>query len=159
MHVRISILSLALLSGTFGCASVPPSGSLPHTVAAQASKALDATVAGRPALVSLWATWCEACTAEFGALNRLDARTRGGPGVIVGIAVGEPQAKVAAYVRDRGLHYAQVVDEDFVLADALGEHRVPATLVLDRAGRVIFRGGALDEEALRAFQIVTDPAQ
>ena len=62
---------------------------------------LDEIARGRPALVSLWATWCEACAREF---------------------------------------------------DALGQNRVPATVVLDREGRVVFRGGVFDEAALAAFR-------
>jgi peroxiredoxin len=120
--------------------------------------ALGAARAGRPALVSFWATWCDACAAEFGALNRLDTDARRRRGVVIGIAVGESPEKVAEFVRGRGLRYAQIVDEDFKLADALGERRVPATLVIDRAGRVVFRGGSLDEQALHAFEVAEDEA-
>jgi peroxiredoxin len=113
---------------------------------------LDQAAAGRPALVSFWATWCEACATEFDALNRLDARVHGGGGVVIGVAVGEPREKAAAFAREHGLRYAQLVDEQMTLADALGQKRLPATLVLDRQGRVIFVGGALDEQALAAFR-------
>jgi len=43
-------------------------------------------------------------------------------------------------------------DGEFKLSDALGQRRVPATLVLDRGGRVVYSGGALDEQALAAFR-------
>ena len=39
-----------------------------------------------------------------------------------------------------------------MLADALGQRRVPATLVVDRSGRVVYRGEALDEGSLAAFR-------
>ncbi len=113
---------------------------------------LDTAVAGKVALVSFWATWCDACVAEMDALNRLDARARQSGGVVVGVAIGEPREKVAAFAREHGLAYAQLVDEELKLADALGQKRLPATLVLDRAGRVVWSGGALDERALSAFR-------
>lgn len=113
---------------------------------------LAAAVHGRPALVSLWATWCEACTTELDALNRLDARAKERGALVVGVAIGEPRERVAEFVATRGLNYAQLVDEDFHFADALGERRVPTTLVVDRAGRVVYVGGALDEGALAAFR-------
>jgi peroxiredoxin len=108
---------------------------------------------GRAAVISLWATWCDACTAEMSALKRLDAQagTRG-DAVVLGIAVGEPHATVAAFAHERGLDYARLVDEDFRLADALGQRRVPATLVVDRSGHVVYRGGALDAAGLAAFR-------
>ena len=109
---------------------------------------LEQAAGGRVALVTFWATWCEACATEFDALNRLDDRVRDRGGVVIGVAVGEPRKKAAAFARQRGLRYAQLFDEKLALADALGQKRLPATLVLDRQGRVVFVGGALDERAL-----------
>jgi peroxiredoxin len=116
------------------------------------STRLEQAAHGKVALVSFWATWCEACAAEFDALNRLDDRLRGSEGLVIGVAVGEPREKAAAFARKRGLHYAQLVDEDLALADALGQKRLPATMVLDRQGKVVFVGGALDEKALAALR-------
>lgn len=107
---------------------------------------------GKPALVSFWATWCEACLTEIDALNRLDARARETGGVVIGVAVGETREKAATFAREHGLKYAQLVDEKLALADALGQRRLPATMVLDRQGRVVFTGGALDDRALEAFR-------
>jgi peroxiredoxin len=108
---------------------------------------------GRVAVVSLWATWCEACVDEIDGLERLQAQADArGDAVVVGVAVGERRETVAAFARKRGLLYARLVDEDFRLADALGEARVPATLVVDHDGRIVFRGGALDSAALTAFR-------
>jgi peroxiredoxin len=113
---------------------------------------LDEIAHGRPALISLWATWCEACAKEFDALARLHEATRHAGAAVIAVAVGEPHAQVAAFVQRRALPYAQLVDERFQLADALGQNRVPATLVLDRDGRVVYRGGVFDEAALAAFR-------
>jgi peroxiredoxin len=113
---------------------------------------LDEVTRGRPALVSLWATWCEACARELDALTRLHEATRNAGAAVIGVAVGEPHAQVAAFVQRRGLPYEQLVDERFQLADALGQNRVPATVVLDRQGRIVYRGGVFDEAALAAFR-------
>jgi peroxiredoxin len=107
---------------------------------------------GRAALVSLWATWCDGCEREMDELNRVDAREAPGEAVVIGIAVGEDREKVADFVRRRGLRYVQLVDEDFAFADAVGERRVPATLVIGRDGRIVFRGGALDAKSLAALR-------
>jgi peroxiredoxin len=108
---------------------------------------------GRVALVSLWATWCESCGKEMDALNRLDAKTAAGrDAVVIGVDVGEEPGKVAEFARKRGLRYAQLVDEDFAFADALGQRRVPTTLVVDRHGRIVFRGDALDGRSLEALR-------
>jgi hypothetical protein len=91
------------------------------------------------------------------ALNRLDASTAsGGDAVVIGVAVGEPRETVAAFVRRRGLRYTQLVDEDFRFADSIGERRVPTTLVLDREGRIVYRGDALDTRGLDALREAVD---
>jgi peroxiredoxin len=108
---------------------------------------------GRVALVSLWATWCEACNREMDALNRLAVKAAAGrDAIVIGVNVGEDPEKVAEFARRRGLHYAQLVDEDFAFADALGQRRVPGTLVIDRDGRIVFQGEALDEKSLDALR-------
>lgn len=108
---------------------------------------------GKVALLSFWATWCDACDKEMDALNRLHAKTaEGGDAVVIGVAVGEDREKVAAFARRRGLRYAQVVDEHFALADALGQRRLPATVVVDRKGRIVYRGEALDAGSLEAMR-------
>lgn len=115
---------------------------------------LRAELAGHPGLVSLWATWCDTCLAELGALTRLAPRAAEKGAFVIAISEGEDRATVSAFVKNRGLAYAQLLDERFALSDALGTRRVPATLVLDREGRVVWRGAALDEAALQALDRV-----
>ncbi len=164
--VRAARLLIALAACACGAAPVaaPAAGSAPVAVLAPlplpsvglttlgGDRAEVAGLArGRVALVSLWATWCEACDKEMDALNRLDARA-GADAVVIGVAVGEERGTVADFVRRRGLHYAQLVDPDFAFADAVGQRRLPATLVVDRRGRIVFRGEALDGASLDALR-------
>jgi peroxiredoxin len=113
---------------------------------------LEATAGGKVALVSFWATWCEACLKEIDALNHLEARVHAGGGMVIGVAVGETREKTAEFARQRGLAYTQLVDEKLSLVNALQQKSLPATLVLDRQGKVVFKGEALDEKALAAFR-------
>jgi peroxiredoxin len=125
----------------------------PVTTLEGAQTDLGRVVKGRVALVTFWATWCNGCEKELDALNRLSERTAArGDALVVGVAVGEPRATVDAFVRRHGLRYTQVLDEDFRLADALGQRDVPATLVVDRTGRIVYRGDALDGAGIVAFR-------
>jgi len=155
------LVVLVLAAGACGAPETPrASSSSPVQVPAVSLSTLagDHTVLarladGRVALVSLWATWCESCGKEMDALNRLDATTAAGrDAVVIGIDVGEEPGKVAEFARKRGLRYAQLVDEDFAFADALGQRRVPSTLVVDRHGSIVFRGDALDGRSLEALR-------
>lgn len=140
-------------------AAPPPVTAVPSvmlTTLEGSPERLDAIVHGRVAVVSLWATWCEACAGEFAALGRLAEQAEARGATVVAVAVGEPHGQVAKFVAWRGLRYHQLVDEEFRFADALGQRRVPATLIVDRAGRVVFAGGALDETALAALRTALD---
>jgi peroxiredoxin len=121
------------------------------------STALPTFLHGRPALLSFWATWCDACADEVPSLNRLWAETRThGDAVVVGIAVGDERDRVVEFTRRHAITYPELVDGEFHLVDALGERRVPTTLVVDRAGRIVFRGHELDAASLQAFRCASD---
>jgi thiol-disulfide isomerase/thioredoxin len=121
---------------------------------------LPSVVRGRVALVSFWATWCEACDGEMAALSRLEQRAQARQdALVVTVAVGETRDAAVEFARRRGLAGVQLVDEDFRLADALGQRQVPATLVVDRQGRIVYRGGALDAAGLAAFRGALDEPQ
>ncbi len=115
------------------------------------TESLPALTRGRPAIVALWATWCTTCARELSELDRLQARV-GADALVVGVAVGEPYEHVAEYLRTRRLAYAQLVDEEFKLSEALGARRVPSTWVVDRNGTVRYAGGSLDARALDALR-------
>ncbi|MFO0737706.1 MAG: TlpA disulfide reductase family protein [Labilithrix sp.] len=116
------------------------------------SEELTRALGGRPALVSLWATWCDACQKEMPDLAQLDTWAKEHGGVVMGVAVGEPVEKVKTFASAHRMAYPILVDEDFRLADALGEKKVPTTLVIDRTGRIVFTGGALDDRSRKAFE-------
>jgi cytochrome c biogenesis protein CcmG, thiol:disulfide interchange protein DsbE len=138
-----------------GAASAPDGAAAAATVGLVDSAGRDATLSkvlgGRPSLVSLWAPWCEPCVRELPVLEKLSHDVASCGGAVVGVAVGEKPASIAEFARARALTYPQLTDEPFTLADALGQRRIPATVVFDRAGRVVFAGEGLDARAFAAF--------
>ena len=91
------------------------------------------------------------------ALVRIDGWARAHGGVVLGLAVGEEIDKVATYASEKHLPWLVLVDEEFHFADALGEKRVPTTLVVDREGRIVYAGGAVDDRSLAAFRKLVAP--
>lgn len=114
----------------------------------------------RPALVSFWAPWCESCVREAPALQQLSRQAGACGAAVVGVAVGETPQTVERFTHDRRLDYPQLTDPDFHLADALGQRRIPATLVLDAQQAIVYSGDALDVAAIAALKrvIATAPA-
>jgi thiol-disulfide isomerase/thioredoxin len=143
-----------------GCATAPAARApVTHSLPSVSLRTLDdqpaqleKVLAGRVGLISLWATWCEACRDELDALSRLADRAGPRGATVVAIAVGEKRAQVQAFVHEHPLRAVQLVDEDYRLADALGARRVPTTLVVDGAGQILYVGGALDDTALAALR-------
>lgn len=108
---------------------------------------LSALLKRRPTLVSFWAPWCEPCVREQPELERLSRAAEACGGAVVGVAVGEPPDGIAAFARQNGLTFPQFTDENFALADAIGQRRIPATMVFDDNQQVVFSGEALDARA------------
>jgi len=168
MRFRFSVLAVLLCAGAsaiLGCTGETrpaprASGTLPDfreipVVNLEGRPAPLSVVLGkRPALVSFWAPWCEPCVRELPDLERL-ARSLSPCGVsVLGVAVGESPETIGTFCRARGVTYPQFTDEGYVLADALGQRRIPATIVLDGTGRVVFAGEALDARARTALSQV-----
>lgn len=155
--IPLSVLFLVACAPTRTVASVqqgPPGlPTTPLLTLEGTATNLPTVLRGRVAVLSLWATWCDACVDEISALERLDAQAHArDDALVVGIAVGESRETVAEFAQKHRLPQQQLVDERFELADALGQERVPATLVVDHAGRIVYRGGALDPAGLAAFR-------
>jgi thiol-disulfide isomerase/thioredoxin len=115
---------------------------------------LASVLGGRPTLVSFWAPWCEPCLREQPELERLSRAVNACGGAVAGVAVGESAATVSAFVRDHALTFPQFTDDDFHLADAMGQRRIPAIVVFDQAARVVYTGNALADAALDAMASV-----
>lgn len=107
-----------------------------------------ASLAGKPAVINFWATWCQPCRREFPALNQIEAE---GKARVVAIALDEEGAEVVApFVEERGLAYTVLLGnaQIFTRYDGLA---IPHTVILDAEGKVfkVYRG-AVQESTLQA---------
>src|SRR5690606_8784972 len=92
-----------------------------------------ADLAGEPALLNIFASWCVPCRLEHPVLMRLSAE--GTP--IYGIDWKETPAAGAAWLAEHGDPYRKVGnDEAGRIGIDLGVTGVPETFVIDRRGRV-----------------------
>lgn len=138
--------------------AIPVWGQLP----AVSLRALDGSLvradtlsnAGKPLVLSFWATWCKPCLLELNTLHRLYPQWREEIGVkIVAISIDDARtsAKVAPLVRARGWHFEVYLDENGELRRALNVSDIPHSFVLDGSGRIVWQHQAYvpgDEEEL-----------
>lgn len=87
---------------------------------------------GQPVAVHFWATWCPVCKASEDNITRLMG---GWPIVTVAMQSGDASA-VQRHLQKTALPWPTALDPDGSLARAWGVQAVPATVLLDREGRV-----------------------
>lgn len=96
---------------------------------------------GKLVLVNFWATWCAPCKREMPGLDAL-AGDLGGDGFeVLTIATGRnnPLA-MQRFFDDAGLENLPLHrDPGFELAEALGVHGLPYTILLDAQGNILAR--------------------
>lgn len=97
-----------------------------------------ASLAGRPTLINLWATWCAPCVKELPTLEALGA---GGTVRVITVSQDSAEpAKVAAFLRDKGLNQLQPwLDPDNNLAFHYNGGTLPMTVLYDAKGQEVWR--------------------
>jgi peroxiredoxin len=109
--------------------------------------------AGKPTLLSFWATWCPPCNAELPDLQRL-ATEHDGCLAVVGVALSSGgAADVAAFARRRGIVYPLLLGTAAV-AEAYQADGIPRSVLLDSGQRIVATwDGVIDPaEVLRAVR-------
>jgi peroxiredoxin len=91
---------------------------------------------GNVVLVNFWATWCGPCKQEMPQLNRLYDKYRASGFVLLGINVDENPQQAAGIAQRLGLHFPVLFDADKTVSKLYDLNSMPATVLIDRDGRV-----------------------
>ena len=112
------------------------------------------SLAGKPTILNLWATWCAPCVAELPTLNTLAGQVKGRANVIaLSQDIDDDSGHVAQYLTDNGwTNLAAWHDPENVIGIRYGG-ALPTTILFDASGREVVRVvGPIDwtgEEAQR----------
>ena len=137
------LLTMSLLA--FGFAQEKAKATLPSVDI----KTLDGKVfntkniqnAGKPVLVSLWATWCKPCIAELMAINDVYDEWQDETGVVlyaISIDDTKTSAKVAPFVNGKGWDFIVLQDINSDLKRALNVVDVPFLCLLNGKGEIVW---------------------
>jgi cytochrome c biogenesis protein CcmG, thiol:disulfide interchange protein DsbE len=111
-------------------------------------------VAGKPMIISFWATWCKPCIKELTAIseNLPDWQEETGVQLIaVSIDDSRSSSKVAPFISGHGWDFKVVLDINGDLKRALNVINIPHTFLYDGAGKLVWQHATYaegDEEEL-----------
>ncbi len=91
-------------------------------------------------LVNFWATWCEPCRMELPALSKLDSEYQARGLKVIGVSIDGTKAApdVKAFAVRRGVTFRLWHDPQEALSRAFGVQTLPASFLLDSAGKVVW---------------------
>jgi thiol-disulfide isomerase/thioredoxin len=103
----------------------------------------------RPAIVNLWASWCEPCRTELPAFQAYAARA-GGSVTVIGVDTGDTRTAGGALLRDLKVTYPTLFDDQRRLLVGVGRSALPVTLFVDGGGglRYLYNSAPLDEPTI-----------
>ena len=98
-------------------------------------------VAGRPALINFWATWCAPCRKEMPSIDALAAAFPDESFAVIPVAAGKnPIDDIEAFFEETGVSNLPIIrDPRMKLAGSFGVFGLPTTILLDRNGNVVAR--------------------
>ncbi|MBK6323852.1 MAG: TlpA family protein disulfide reductase [Burkholderiales bacterium] len=116
--------------------------------------------AGVAAIVVFWATWCPYCKRHNARMNALFHTLGDRPIRIVGVATGESEAKVAAYVRMNALDFPQVIGSAELKMQFTNRKVVPLTGLVRGDGKLVqvIPGELTDSDVLSLPSLISDRA-
>jgi len=106
---------------------------------------------GKVVLLDFWATWCEPCRKSIPKLGEFQKKFESKGLVVIGLSQ-EPMENILPYLEKLPMQYFPAVDLEPKIHKALGINGLPYAILVDRSGKIIWRGQpeALTEKVLEA---------
>lgn len=102
---------------------------------------------GRVVLYEFWATWCTPCHVQVEILKELYPKQKTRGVEFVGVATGEPAEVVREHLAKHASPYPVVIDTEETVGNALEILGLPTLVVVDGAGRIVWRHTGLSDSS------------
>jgi cytochrome c biogenesis protein CcmG/thiol:disulfide interchange protein DsbE len=93
-----------------------------------------ARYAGKPYVLTFWASWCQPCRKEMPLLQRASKDVQ-----VVGVTFQDPASESRAFARKYGITFPLAPDDGIRVAHAYGVVNVPVAFVIGADGKVVRR--------------------
>jgi len=135
------LLALAALGSNAALAALPKVGAAAPDFAAKSNSGRNVRLSelrGQVVLVNFWATWCSPCRQELPLLNKIYTQYRSAGFMLLAVNVDDNRRDAEAMLKRLDLRFPTLFDGNKSVAKLYGVDTMPATLVIDRDGRVRF---------------------
>lgn len=95
-----------------------------------------ASLAGKPAMINFWATWCAPCIKELPELERIYGMYKDRGLSVVLVNQQETAAVVKKYIEGHGYTMTALLDEKGQTAEKYQVFGLPTTFFMDKAGMI-----------------------
>lgn len=145
------LLALALCTSH---AAIVPQGPAPDFTlkSAEGRNLRLAEQRGQVVLVNFWASWCGPCRQEMPHLNRLYDKYRSSGFTLLGVNIDDDPAHGAATATKWGVRFPVLLDADKAVVRRYDLGAMPATVLIDRDGRVRFMHRGYREGMEEAYE-------
>ena len=100
-----------------------------------------------PAVINLWASWCEPCRSELPAMQQLADRADGRL-TVIGVNTFDKRDSAASFAADSKVSLPTLVDSEKQLLGKLGRTTLPVTIFLGGNGSWHVEPSPLDDASL-----------
>jgi peroxiredoxin len=107
---------------------------------------------GQVVLINFWASWCGPCKQELPHLNRLHDKYRSAGFVMLGVNIDDDAKLGAATAARWGIKFPVLLDADKAVTRQYDLGAMPATVLVDRDGRVRYLHRGYREGTEEAYE-------
>ena len=101
---------------------------------------------GNPAVLVFWSYYCTSCEEEAPHINKLNAEFARKGVQVVGINIGESEARTQSGIKDWSIEYTVARDEGRKVTQKYGVIGTPTVIFLDKDGVIKYNGNELPKD-------------
>ena len=108
---------------------------------------------GKVVVLDIWACWCKSCRKELPRLDELAARHKTDGVAVVAVSTDQERSEVERMIASRPSWTMTVLhDPSGKIADNYVADDLPLVYVIDREGRIRYRGTVSDQEHMHRLE-------